>query len=99
MSMLYTSVLTWVANSEYFSSTQYPEYQITLNAPYFSFESSEGTLAFSEPQGHFSLDQLSLCYRTCEVPGNRILGNRKLLAFIVTLSFVSFFPLFGMSYH
>lgn len=90
--MLYTSVLSWVANAEHFSLAQYPEYQITLNALYFSFESSAGTFAFSEPQGHFSLHQLSLHYRTCEVSGNRLLGNRKLLAFIVTSSFCFILP-------
>ena len=58
---------------------------------YFSFENSESTLAFSEPQGHFWLFQLSLCCRSGEVPSIRILGNKELLAHIVTLCFASFF--------
>ena len=32
ISMLYTSVFTWVANSEHLSSTQYAEHGIILNA-------------------------------------------------------------------
>ena len=58
---------------------------------HFSFENSESTLAFSEPQGYFWLFQLSLCCRSGEVPSNRILGNKELLARIVTLCFASFF--------
>ena len=58
---------------------------------HFSFENSESTLAFSEPQGHFWLFQLSLCCRSGEVPSNSILGKKELLAHIVTLCFASFF--------